>query len=364
MKLGIAAALLLISTALRAQTEEAMQKFYSGVHAALALKPGAVVADIGSGDDPEHAIRIAAAIGPNGKVVCVDIKQAALDKLKQKLPASVQNIELHLGKPDDPLLPKNAFDAVLISNAYHEMAEHQGMLAHLRESLKSEGRLVVIEAIDNRRRKAAREEQVQNHEFSPDRLETELVAAGFKVVDRVEPLIAGVNDGVVRYLLAATPAESKKSDPWAALRFLEGSWEGPSAGEPGKGVSSRVYRFDLGGHVLSARNQSVWQPKSPSSKSEVHEDIGMFSYDNAQKKIVLRQFHVEGFVNEYVLESMSPDGKLLEFVTVRIENIPPGWKAREAYRVISPDEFVETFSLAPPGKDFSIYSETRLKREK
>jgi hypothetical protein len=39
-------------------------------------------------------------------------------------------------------------------------------------------------------------------------------------------------------------------------------------------------------------------------------------------------------------------------------------QARESYRVLSPDEFVETFSLAGPGKEFSVYSETRLKRVK
>jgi len=90
----------------------------------------------------------------------------------------------------------------------------------------------------------------------------------------------------------------------------------------------------------------------------------MFSYDRSLKKLVLRQFHGEGFVNEYTLEAICDDGRELEFVTIRIENIPPGWRAREVYRVISPDEVVETFSLAGPGKDFAVYSETRLRRVK
>ena len=96
----------------------------------------------------------------------------------------------------------------------------------------------------------------------------------------------------------------------------------------------------------------------------MHEDFGMYSYDRALKKIVLRQFHGEGFVNEYTLESVSADGKVLEFITVRIENIAPGWRAREAYRIVSADQVVETFSLAPPGKEFAVYSETHLKRVK
>jgi hypothetical protein len=88
----------------------------------------------------------------------------------------------------------------------------------------------------------------------------------------------------------------------------------------------------------------------------------MYSYDRVLKKIVLRQFHGEGFVNEYTLDSASPDGKSLEFTSIRIENIAPGWRAREAYRIVSSDEFVETFSLAPPEKEFAVYSETHLRR--
>lgn len=162
----------------------------------------------------------------------------------------------------------------------------------------------------------------------------------------------------------AAASAGAQADPWAALRFLEGKWEGKATGEPGKGVSSREYRFDLNGRFLSARNRSVWEPKSPEAKPEVHEDFGMYSNDRGLKKIVLRQFHIEGFVNEYTLDSVSADGKSLEFVTVRIENLAAGWRAKESYRILSPDEFVETFLLAAPGKDFTVYSETRLKRMK
>lgn len=166
----------------------------------------------------------------------------------------------------------------------------------------------------------------------------------------------------MKIALVVAASVSAQSDPWAGLRFLEGKWEGTATGQPGKGTSSREYRFELNGRFLSARNRSIYEPKSPDAKPEVHEDLGMFSYDRGLKKVVLRQFHVEGFVNEYTMDSISADGKSLEFVTVRIENIPAGWRAKEAFRIVSQDEFVETFSLAAPGKDFEVYSETRLKR--
>jgi hypothetical protein len=167
----------------------------------------------------------------------------------------------------------------------------------------------------------------------------------------------------MRYLvlpLLAVAAIAQQADPLAPLRAFEGKWVGPASGEPGKGISTREYKFDLGGRFLIARNQSVYEPKAPAGKPEVHEDLGIFSYDRAAKKLVLRQFHAEGFVNEYTLEAT--DGKTLEFVTVRIENIPQGWKAKEVYRIVSADEIEETFSLASPGKDYAVYSRTVLKR--
>src|SRR5690242_9639986 len=96
---------------------------------------------------------------------------------------------------------------------------------------------------------------------------------------------------VVLVLAAAAAAQQPATDPFGPLRALEGKWEGPATGEPGKGVSTREYRFDLGGRFFVARNRSVYEPKSAGAKPEVHEDLGIFSYDRATKKLVLRQFH-------------------------------------------------------------------------
>ena len=73
MKLGTVALVVLASSALSAQDDELKRKFFADVHAALALKPGVVVADVGSGDDPVHARSMAIVVGPAGRIVCVDI---------------------------------------------------------------------------------------------------------------------------------------------------------------------------------------------------------------------------------------------------------------------------------------------------
>ena len=121
------------------------------------------------------------------------------------------------------------------------------------------------------------------------------------------------------------------------------------------------FRFALKGKFLEVRNKSVYaaQPKNP--KGEVHEDWGMISYDRGRKQFVLRQFHVEGFVNQYVGE-VGPD-KSIRFQSEAIENIPSGYRAREVYTIKGQNEFVERFEMAEPGKDFEVYSETQFKRE-
>jgi hypothetical protein len=79
-------------------------------------------------------------------------------------------------------------------------------------------------------------------------------------------------------------------------------------------------------------------------------------------RFVFRQFHVEGFVNQYVLDYLAPDGQTIAFVTEAIENIPTGWRAKETYTILNSDEFTEIFELAAPDKDFQTYSESHFKR--
>jgi len=163
----------------------------------------------------------------------------------------------------------------------------------------------------------------------------------------------------IAFMIAAVALA--QSDPWAPLRAFEGKWEGETSGKPGKGTTAREYRFELNNKFMFQRDKSEYQPTEAGGKPVLHEDFGVFSYDTNSKKIVWRQFHSEGFVNEYVLDSVSADGKALEFVTTRIENLP-GFRAKKQYRVVSGSEIEETFWLAPPGKEFAVYTVAHLKR--
>jgi hypothetical protein len=157
---------------------------------------------------------------------------------------------------------------------------------------------------------------------------------------------------------------SAPADVWAPFRFFVGHWKGAGEGSPGAGAGEQTWAFILRGTFLQVRNKATYAPQDKNPQGEVHEDMGVFSFDKARKAYVLRQFHVEGFVNQYVLERAPADGKTFVFVSEAIENIPPGFRARLTYRVLDPDSFEQTFDLASPGQEFTCYSKGVMKRQK
>lgn len=173
--------------------------------------------------------------------------------------------------------------------------------------------------------------------------------------------------GLIPIAAMALAQEAKKppaADRFEPIRFLEGKWTGTSEGQSGKAKVERTYDQVIGDRFLHGRNTTVYDASDKNPKGEKHEDWSIFSMDKNRKTIVLRQFHIEGFVNQYTLTSKPDDKKTIVFTTEAIENIPSGWRARETYKVISPDEFEETFELAEPSKEFEVYSKATLRRKK
>jgi hypothetical protein len=147
----------------------------------------------------------------------------------------------------------------------------------------------------------------------------------------------------------------------APLGRLVGRWTGTSEGQPGKGQVDRQYERVLGSKFIQARNRSTYPPQEKNPKGETHEDLGLFGFDRARKRIVFRQFHIEGFVNQYVLEPSGTADRMV-FTSESIENIPAGFRARETFVFSSNDQFEEIFEIAEPGKDFEVYSRSKLTR--
>jgi ubiquinone/menaquinone biosynthesis C-methylase UbiE len=112
---------------------------------AIGIEPGSTVADIGAGIG-YFTWRLAARVGPGGVVYGEDIQQPMLDALTKNVAARhFNNVRAVLGTADDPKLPKNSLDLVLLVDVYHEFSEPEKMLDRIREALKPDGRIVFVE---------------------------------------------------------------------------------------------------------------------------------------------------------------------------------------------------------------------------
>ncbi len=156
---------------------------------------------------------------------------------------------------------------------------------------------------------------------------------------------------------------TKSDSLWLPLKPLIGKWTGTGEGPEGKGTYERSYQFVLNNKFIELRNRTIYPATKEKPKGYVHEDYGYISYDKSRKKFVFRQFHAEGFVNQYVLESISADGKTIVFVTESIENIPSGWRGRETY-TFNGKSLSEKFDLAEPNKDFEPYTTASFNRSR
>ena len=176
----------LTASAIAQQDESEREKTerVADVLAAIGVRVGAHIADVGSADG-FYTLRIAKAVAPNGKAYAIDIEQKSLDKLRERAQKdAITNVEIILSEPADPKLPTGALDAVLIRNAYHEMVAYREVLEGVMSGLKPGGLLVVIEAISDSLLDKPREQQVKEHYIAPGIVEAELREAGFEILDR------------------------------------------------------------------------------------------------------------------------------------------------------------------------------------
>ena len=111
----------------------------------LRIRKGATVADIGAGSG-YMTIRLARIVGPTGKVYASDIQAGMLALIQQNVTrAKLDNVAPVLGAIDDPKLPADSIDLAIMVDVYHEFSEPQKMLQRIREALKPDGRLVLLE---------------------------------------------------------------------------------------------------------------------------------------------------------------------------------------------------------------------------
>ena len=142
----------------------------------LGLKEGSNVADIGAGSG-WFTVRAARRVGSSGKVYAVDINRDYLKYIEDRaLKEKLSNVRTVLGLEDDPLLPQQSVDAVLMLKTYHEIAQPIRLLKRLRQSMRSGARLGIID----------RNGTGSDHGLDRDTVVSEARRAGFELVDQYD----------------------------------------------------------------------------------------------------------------------------------------------------------------------------------
>jgi cyclopropane fatty-acyl-phospholipid synthase-like methyltransferase len=139
----------------------------------LSIAPGKNVADIGAGSG-WFTVRAARRITASGTVYAVDINPEAIQAINQRAQKEhLPNIKTILSKPDDPQVPANSVDAVLLLKTYHEVAHPVLLLSNLRSSLKPGAKVGIIDRNGNG----------ENHGVNKDVVVREAAEAGYELRD-------------------------------------------------------------------------------------------------------------------------------------------------------------------------------------
>jgi precorrin-6B methylase 2 len=216
----------------------------------MGVRSGATVADVGAGGG-FFTSRLARAVGPEGRVFAVDVDDKALTRLRKRLEdEAIGNVVVVKATAQDPKLPERTLDAALIVNAYHEMTEHQQVLAALHAALKADGRLVIVEPISDRRRSASRAEQTKNHEIGPEFVLADARQAGFQIVGLQDPFTTRGSD--LEWLLTLQPTAAAAGTTTQATAAPAATATSAEAADPALRITQEEFR-----KLLAARAVTV-----------------------------------------------------------------------------------------------------------
>jgi predicted methyltransferase len=166
----------------------------------LDLRPGKSVVDLGSGAG-YFALKIAPRVAPKGRVLAVDLRRQSLAFLWLRATLDgLWNLHVIRSQVDDPVLPSDPIDAVLIANTYHELIAPEPILKRLFGLMRSGGRLVVVDR-GPRAGDDSREAVAQHHEITATVAERDIVRQGFQTVARDDRFIDRPTDEDIWWLI-------------------------------------------------------------------------------------------------------------------------------------------------------------------
>ena len=158
----------------RFSTEDARDRLGEAeqVMALAGIKAGMSVADVGAGEG-YYTVRLAPVVGAKGRVLAEDIDPSARDSLSDRIQREkLDNVAIKLGSPDNPMLPAGSFDRLFLVHMYHEVESPYAFLWHLREAVKKDGEIIVVDS----------DRPVKHHGTPPAQLQCEFAALGLRPV--------------------------------------------------------------------------------------------------------------------------------------------------------------------------------------
>ena len=168
------------------------------------IAPGMSVADIGAGEG-YYTVRLAPVVGRRGRVLAEDIFPEIEQRLVQRVHReNLDNVAVKLGEADDPKLPPRSFDRIFLVHVYHEVKSPYAFLWNMREGLKPDGEVIVVDA----------DRPPKRHGMPPKLLQCEFAAVGLKLV-RQQPL-AGGESYFAAFRLAGPRPEPGEIEPCKA----------------------------------------------------------------------------------------------------------------------------------------------------
>ena len=145
----------------------------------LGISTGKPVADIGAGSG-WFTVRAARRVAPSGTVYAVDINPDAIEYVDERAKKEkLTNIKTVLGTANNPKLPPDSVDAVLLLKTYHEVAQPVELMKNVRAALRPGGRVGIVDRKGNG----------ENHGIEKKVVIQELESAGFRMTEEHDDLV-------------------------------------------------------------------------------------------------------------------------------------------------------------------------------
>ena len=150
----------------------------------LDVAPGDSVCDFGCGNG-YHTLPLAEAVGANGTIYAVDLQPEMLDLLESRaVERGVSNLVRVESTVDDPRLPKDSVDLVLMVDVYHELSHPVRVLGHVKRALRDGGRVVLVEFRAEDRGVRIK----KRHKMSKAQIVREMASRGFALAHETDEL--------------------------------------------------------------------------------------------------------------------------------------------------------------------------------